>query len=210
MPIAEFKNVHFRYPEGTRVFAGLDFSLERGEKVSLAGPNGSGKTTFFLILLGLLKAEAGHVVLWDRVMRAEADFREARKKIGFLFQDPDDQVFSPSVEEDVAFGPLNLGMGAHEARHTAEDAMRLLGILDLRERVPSKLSWGQKKLVALAGVLAMNPELLILDEPTAGVDDAHREVITRWLRETPQTCLIASHDAGLLADVAGRTHRLDG
>jgi len=172
MNLITLQDIHFSYPEGITVFEGLNFNLVKGQRIGLVGPNGSGKSTLFFLIMGLLQPQRGTVTIMGKERNTEKSFEEARRNIGFLFQDPDDQLFSPTVEEDISFGPYNLGKSPQEVKVIVNRLCERFDITGLKERVTYKLSWGQKRLVCLAGILAMEPEILILDEPTAGVDDA--------------------------------------
>ena len=208
MNLIKLQNIYFSYPEDITVFKGLNFNLQKGDRIGLVGPNGSGKSTLFFIIMGLLTPQTGTITIGGKECRTEKDFESVRRNIGFLFQDPDDQLFSPTVEEDISFGPYNLGKSPQEVKANVESLCERFGITALREWVTYKLSWGQKRLVCLAGILAMEPEVLILDEPTAGVDDAVKEKLIGYLQETDQTVLTASHDHHFLDAVCTGTHRL--
>jgi cobalt/nickel transport system ATP-binding protein len=210
MNVIELKDIYFRYPEGTAVFEGLNFVLPEGARVGLMGLNGSGKTTLFFLIMGLLKPQQGQVLIWGKERRTEADFHEVRQRIGYLFQDPDDQLFSPTVEEDIAFGPLNLKHKLPTVLQTVERVCDELKIAHLKQRVCFKLSWGQKRLVSLAGLLAMSPEVLIFDEPTASIDREVVQRITGYLKASQQTLLIASHDEPFLFDLCPDIYVLEG
>jgi len=162
------------------------------------GPNGSGKTTLFHIIMGLLRPSSGRVELFGKPAHEEKDFREARKKIGLLFQDADDQLFSPTVLEDVAFGPLNLGKPPDEARDIALKTLAKLDLFGFENRITYKLSGGEKRLVSLATVLAMDPEILLLDEPTNGLDDETEEKITEILKGLNLAFIFISHNLDFL------------
>jgi len=209
MKVIELKNINFAYPEGIDVFKNLSFSLSEGEKAGIMGPNGSGKTTLFYLIMGLLNPQNGKVVIWGKERTEDEHFKEIRRRIGFLFQDSDDQLFAPTVEEDISFGPLNLGRDLKEVRNIVDSVCEQLGILDLKKRVTFKLSWGQKRLVALAGVLAMEPEVLIMDEPTTGIDEEVRDKIAAYLKAANQTLLIASHDGEFLEDISSGIYQLE-
>jgi cobalt/nickel transport system ATP-binding protein len=202
MNVIELSNIHYTYPGEIDVFKGLDFKLNKGQRVGIIGANGSGKTTLFSLIMGLTFPHQGQVSLFETACEKEDDFIQARKKIGYLFQDPDDQVFCPTVEEDIAFGPLNLGFKEQAVRNIITQVSEDLGIDHLQKRITTKLSWGQKRLVSLAGVLAMNPEVLILDEPTASIDDHVIRKLTDYLQSTEDSMLIASHDMKFLKDLA--------
>lgn len=198
-PLIELKKISFVYPGGRRVLENLDFEISPGKKVGLIGSNGSGKTTLLHVIMGLLPATGGRVCLFGEEMRKENDFARARRRVGFVFQNADDQLFSPTVIEDVAFGPLNLGKTKDEAREIAQKTLEGLGLSALENRVAYRLSGGEKRMVALATVLAMNPDLLILDEPTTGLDEATGHRITHLLESIDKACLIVSHEYEFLS-----------
>jgi len=205
------KGITFSYPASERtVFGGLDFTLEDGMKLGITGPNGSGKTTLFHIIMGLVRPAAGVVDVFGKERHDEEDFREVRRRVGLLFQDSDDQLFCPTVDEDIAFGPLNLGLSHDEAHLVVHETTALLGIESLEGRVTHRLSGGEKRLVALATVAAMRPDVLLLDEPTAGLDEVHSEMILRYLRDRARTYAVISHDAAFLREAADVVLRLDG
>ena len=201
-PIIDMRGVCFNYPSGPSILNDLDFELFRGERVGLVAPNGSGKTTLFHIIMGLLKPCAGEVRIFGRTVHREQDFIEVRQRIGMLFQDADDQLFSPTVLEDVAFGPLNLGKSREEAAAIARRTLARLGLEGFENRVTFRLSGGEKRLVSLATVLAMQPEVLLLDEPTSGLDDDATRRVTEILARLPQAMLIVSHNHTLLDTLA--------
>ena len=190
----DLSDIHFAYPGHDTVLDGIDFRLEAGEKVALVGDNGSGKSTLMHIMVGLLKPQKGRVVAFGAERRAEADFQAVRRRAGFVFQDPDDQLFCPTVFEDVAFGPLNLGKGPDEVSEIVTATLARLKLEHLRERITHKLSGGEKRLVTLAAVLAMEPDVLLLDEPTNALDEGTRQRLVDILNTLPQTLLVISHD----------------
>lgn len=204
----EITGLHFSHPRGATVFEGLDFGLKKGERVGLVGPTGAGKTTLLHLIMGLLRPQAGEIKIlgWRRVR--EEDFLEVRRNIGFLFQDSDDQLFCPTVEEDIAFGPLNLGMSHEEARRAVREATEALGIRDLEKKVTHRLSGGEKRLVALATIIAMRPSCYLLDEPTAGIDEDKTRGLIDYLTRQADTCIITSHDQNFLAASTGRVFQL--
>ncbi len=185
----------YTYP-GAAVPALKDASLrvEAGMRIGVIGHNGSGKTTLFHIIMGLVAPHAGEVHFRQRVMRAEKDFRQLRREVGMLFQQSDDQLFCPTVLEDVAFGPLNLGRTPDEARDIATDTLHSVGLRNFEQRITHRLSGGEKKMVALAAVLAMQPQMLLLDEPTNDLDPHTREHLIDLLNNLPVTRCIISHD----------------
>lgn len=202
-PLLELADVTFAYP-GRRVFSGASLTLHRGERVALAGPNGSGKTSLLHLLVGLYRPLEGRVKAFGSERRSEADFLEVRRRVGLLFQDSDDQLFCPTVLEDVAFGPLNLGRTPVEARSIAESTLASVGLENFGGRVTHRLSGGEKRLVALACVLAMRPEVLLLDEPTNGLDEATEDRLVNLLAELPQAMIFVSHDRRLVGRLATR------
>ncbi len=191
-------SLSFSYPGPVEVFRDLNISIGNGEKAGITAPNGSGKSTLFLLLMGLVKPESGNISLWEKTVKTPRDFRNARLKSGFLFQDPDDQLFLPTVEEDIAFALLNRGMTRENAREKVDRLCEIFRIGHLKKRVPFHLSWGQKRLVSLAGVLVTEPDLLMLDEPTAGVDDLVTGIILDYLDSFSGTLLVSSHDREFL------------
>jgi cobalt/nickel transport system ATP-binding protein len=200
--------VVFSYSNGKKVFDGLHFSLNRKEKVGLTGPNGAGKTTLFHIIMGLLKPESGTVEISEKVRREENDFVEVRREIGLLFQDSDDQLFCPTVEEDIAFGPLNIGKSHEEAHEIVHDTCEKLGLHGYEKRVTHRLSGGEKRLVALATVVAMQPACYLLDEPVAGLDEATTERFLHYLREHADTYMIIAHDRNFLESATDKIYEL--
>ncbi len=191
----ELKGIRFAYPHHHTVLDGVDFRVQRAERVALTGANGAGKSTLFHIMVGLLKPRAGTVIAFGAERRTEPDFREVRRRAGLVFQDPDDQLFCPTVAEDVAFGPLNLGKSREQAFAIVEETLAHLHLDHLRDRVTHRLSGGEKRLVSLASVLAMRPEVLLLDEPTNALDDDTRERLIEILSNLPQALVVISHDA---------------
>ena len=176
----------------------MDFTVEAGDRIGLVGPNGSGKTTLCQIIMGLLKPESGEVKIFGKERTSEADFAEIRGRIGYLFQDSDDQLFCPTVLEDIAFGPLNLGKSTREAREIVSTTLDSLNLGGYEQRITYQLSGGEKRLVSLATVLAMEPEALILDEPTNGLDEETSERITDLLTRSSFTYILISHDMQLV------------
>jgi cobalt/nickel transport system ATP-binding protein len=201
--------VRFAYEPGRPVLDAASFRLAAGERVALTGPNGAGKTTLLHLMVGLLKPSAGTVEAFGRVRRTEKDFREVRARAGLLFQDSDDQLFCPTVAEDVAFGPLNLGKSPAEARAIVAETLAMLGLDGFADRITHKLSDGEKRLVALATVLAMRPETLLLDEPTNALDEATAARLTGILLALPQSMVVISHDAAFLGRIATRRMKLE-
>lgn len=198
-----------RYADGRTALDGLSFALEPGECVAIVGPNGAGKTTLFLRLCGVLNGRPGQA----HIGGLDPAIPEHRKKlpevVGVVFQNPDDQLFSPTVEEDVAFGPLNMGHTPEEVRERVADALGAVGLSGAGERVPFQLSGGEKRRAALAGVLAMRPSVLLLDEPSMFLDPRSRRELIGLVRDLPGTKLIATHDLDLVLDTCPRVLVLD-
>jgi len=209
-PLIELKAVRFAYGSKKLVLDGVDFELYPGERVGLIGSNGCGKTTFLHLLVGLLFPQAGSIHAFGKVRADEASFREVRRRAGLVFQDADDQLFCPTVIEDVAFGPLNLGKTAEEARRDATETLELLGLTGLEERITYTLSGGEKQRVALATVLAMKPEVLLLDEPTEGLDEEARARTLAILSKLPQAMILVSHEREFVRNLATRMVHMNG
>ncbi len=208
-PIICLNEISFSYPGAAApVLDRLDFDFYAGERTGLVAPNGSGKTTLFHIIMGLLKPDGGKVKIFGRPVSAEKDFLEVRHRIGLLFQDADDQLFSPTVLEDVAFGPLNLGKSKREAVDISRRMLSSLGLEGFEDRITLKLSGGEKRLVSLAAVLAMEPEVLLLDEPSAGLDEKTKEQLVRILKNLDISYIIVSHEFDFLAELAESIYTL--
>ncbi|MBI4963416.1 MAG: ABC transporter ATP-binding protein [Desulfomonile tiedjei] len=186
-------NIRFKY-NSRYILDGLDLRVNPGDRIGLLGPNGSGKTTLSHIIMGLLFPESGEVEIFGKLRTKEADFTDVRGRIGFLFQDADDQLFCPTVLEDMAFGPLNLGKSPEEAKRIVASTLATLKLDGFEERVTYRLSGGEKRLVSLGTVLAMQPEILILDEPTGGLDEETTERLIHILRDSDIAYMIISHD----------------
>lgn len=201
-PLIEVVNLRFRYEDGTAALDGVNFRLFASETVALLGPNGSGKTTFLLHLNGLLQGEGEVRVCGLKVEKK--NLAAIRRRVGLLFQDPDEQLFMPSVLEDVAFGPLSAGVPPEEALRRARQALAQVGMAEACDRAPYHLSAGEKRRVALAGVLVAEPEVLILDEPTTYLDPPGQRDLVALLRRLPQAKIIATHDANLARALATR------
>ncbi|MBO9508896.1 ABC transporter ATP-binding protein [Thalassospira sp. A3_1] len=202
------KNLHFTFSSGRKVLNGVNLSLHTGERLALLGANGAGKSSLLHCLMGLVPVENGEIAILGSRCETEAEFRAVRGRIGLLFQDSDDQLFCPTVLEDVMFGPLNLGQSREDARKIALQTLSDLGLDGFENRITYQLSGGEKRLVALATVLAMSPEILLLDEPTNGLDADVEKRLIEILRSLPQAMLIISHDRLFLDQVATRSVRL--
>lgn len=209
-PLFELADIHFAYPGRPPVLTGVALTLQPGERLCLTGQNGAGKSTLFHLMVGLLRPSRGVVRAFGVERKAEADFHEVRRLAGLVFQDPDDQLFCPTVAEDVAFGPLNLGKSRDEAMAIVESVLARLGLGAFRDRITHKLSGGEKRLVTLAAVMAMEPKVLLLDEPSNALDEATTERLVDILLGLDQAMVIISHDAHFRAKLATRTLKLEG
>jgi len=198
------RDLSFRHVPERPLLEGVSFDLHAGERVGLAGANGSGKSSLLQLLIGLLPPDGGALELCGQPCRDEADFRPLRGRVGLMFQDADDQLFCPTVQEDVAFGPLNQGMAHAAVRRIVGDVLAQLHIGHLAERPVHHLSGGEKRMVALAGVLAMQPEVLLLDEPTTGLDAEAQARVVEVLLALPQAMLLVSHDRDFLTRMSTR------
>lgn len=206
-PLISLKNIFFNY-DSRVVFKDLNFDVYEGDRIGLIGPNGSGKTTLLHIIMGLLKPQSGVVEIFGKMRKKERDFIEVRQKIGFLFQDSDNQLFCPTVKEDIAFGPLNLGKSKEEAMNIVKDTLEILGLTGFENRVTYKLSGGEKRLVALATVIAMNPVCYLLDEPNAGLDENTSGKVLNYLKRNANTYIVVSHDRDFIEAVAEKIYFL--
>ncbi|MCD4804952.1 MAG: energy-coupling factor ABC transporter ATP-binding protein [Desulfobacterales bacterium] len=202
-------DISFSYPGEPEILDKLNLQFSRNEKTGLMGPNGSGKTTLFHIIMGLLKPLSGNIEIFGKSIRKEKDFIDVRMRIGLLFQDADDQLFSPTVLEDVAFGPLNLGKSKDEAIDIARKTLEFLDLAGFEDRITYKLSGGEKRLVSLATVLAMEPEILLLDEPTTGLDEKTKTKIKKTLRELDLSYILISHEFDLLSEITDSIYTMD-
>ena len=199
-----FDDVHYRYPNGYEALCGVSFRITHGEKVALVGANGAGKSTLLLHTNGLLMPSQGGVVLGG-IALTRRTLPLVRQSVGLVFQDSDNQLFMPTVEEDVAFGPSNMRLEPEEIRRRVTEALDAVGALDLRGESPFRLSGGQKKRVAIATVLAMEPSVLVMDEPTTNLDPRARRQIIDLIRRFSHTTLIATHDMEMVLDLCDRT-----
>lgn len=204
IPVVAVEGLSFAYPDGRLALDGVHLHVDPGERVALLGPNGAGKTTLVLHLNGILRPREGTVEIAGLPVVRE-NLSEVRRRVGIVFQDPDDQVFMPTVGEDVAFGPANLGLRGAELDARVQAALAAVGMEERRNRAPHHLSFGERRLVAIATVLAMQPEILVLDEPSANLDPAGRRELAEVLRRLGLTMLMVTHDlpyALLLCDRA--------
>ncbi len=204
----EIDHLHFAYPDGFEALRGVDLVLRTGEKVALVGPNGAGKSTLMLHLNGIHMPTHGTVRVAGMPVEP-ATLGRVRAEVGMVFQDPDDQLFSPTVFDDVAFGPLHMGIDPNEIHVRVERALAAVGLPGFERRLPHHLSLGQRKRVAIATVLSMDPSLLVFDEPSAGLDPRGRRELIHLLASLPQTMLVSTHDMRLVAEVFGRAVVMD-
>jgi cobalt/nickel transport system ATP-binding protein len=202
--IVEAKDLQFTYPDNTHALLGISFRIRHGESVAIVGANGAGKSTLLLHLNGYLTPTSGQVRIGDFPLTRET-LHEVRRTVGMVFQDPDDQLFMSTVYDDVAFGPLNLGLPMDEIHMRVEKALETVGLLDMKERPPHRLSSGQKRRVAIATVLSMSPDILVMDEPTAGLDPRARRNLIALLKTFRHSKIIASHDLDMVLDLCERT-----
>ncbi|MFS8854329.1 energy-coupling factor ABC transporter ATP-binding protein [Synechococcus sp. H55.7] len=205
VPAVEVNQLWIAYPGHPPVLQGLDLRVEVGQHLGVIGPNGAGKTTLFLTLCGLLPLCSGQVSLFGQPLQPG----QFRPEVGLVFQDPNDQLFAPSVAEDVAFGPRNLGRSEAEIATAVEAALQMTGTLHLAARPPHHLSGGEKRMVAIAGILAMQPRLVLYDEPTANLDLRARRRLMTFLQQAAHTFLLASHDLELILAVCDQVILLD-
>ncbi len=207
-PAVEIKGLHYAYPDGTVALRGVDLLVEEGEAVGIVGPNGAGKSTLLLHLNGIL-AGRGEVRIFGLPVE-KANLREIRRRVGLVFQDPDDQLFSPTVFDDVAFGPLNMGLSREEVAEAVSCALELVGLEGLEKRSAYHLSYGQKKRAAIATVLSMNPDLLVLDEPSSNLDPRARREFSELLQRTRITKILVTHDLPFVFENCERVVVMDG
>lgn len=207
-PAVLIRDLHFAYVPDHEVLKGIDLVIDRGERVALIGPNGAGKSTLLLHLNGLLRGK-GQLAVAGLELRQER-LTDIRRRVGLVFQDPDDQLFSPTVFDDVAFGPLNLGLPKEEVRRRVALALQQVGLAGYEKRPPHQLSLGEKKRAALATVLALDPEILVLDEPSSSLDPKARRRLINLLAGLPVTQIIATHDLEMAMDLCPRTIIING
>nr|BFE86063.1 hypothetical protein GCM10020093_086640 [Planobispora longispora] len=205
----EVDRLAYAYPDGTQALFGVDLRIERGERVALLGPNGAGKTTLVMHLNGILTAGHGTVTVAGLPV-AKGSLKEIRRRVGLVFQDPDDQLFMPTVREDVAFGPANMGVRGEELDQRVKAALERVGMLEAIDRPPHHLSFGQRRRVAVATVLAMEPEILVLDEPSSNLDPASRRELAEILRSLDVTVLMVTHDLPYALELCERSLILSG
>ncbi len=200
--ILEVKDLHYNYPDGTQAIKGIDFKVEEGQMISILGPNGAGKSTFFLHFNGIIEPTSGQIIIEGEPLKYDKkSLLKARAKVGVVFQNPDDQLFAPTVFEDVAFGPMNMGLEEEEVRRRVESSLERVGMSEYSHKAPHHLSGGQKKRVAIAGILAMEPKVMVLDEPTSGLDPNGASAIMQLLYDLNadgMTIIVSTHDVDLV------------
>jgi len=206
-PSLEVKGLAYAYPDGNQALYGVNLTIAPSERVALLGPNGAGKTTLVMHLNGILTAGLGTVQVGGMVVDTQdkESVREIRRRVGIVFQDPDDQLFMPTVREDVAFGPINMGITGNELEDRVMEALDLVGMSEFADRPPHHLSFGQRRRVAVATVLAMKPEILVLDEPSSNLDPASRRELADILRDLDITLLMVTHDLPYALELCSRS-----
>jgi cobalt/nickel transport system ATP-binding protein len=208
VPTIAVDGLSYRYPDGTEALSDVQMHIHKGEHIALLGPNGAGKTTLVLHMNGIHMPQSGTVAVGGLQLTKDTVL-EIRRRVGVVFQDPDDQLFMPTVFEDVAFGPQNLGLSDEEVRARVHEALDAVDVADLADRPPNHLSFGQKRRVAIAGVLAMRPEIIVLDEPTSNLDPASRRELTTILQGLGITQLIVTHDMPYALELCERSIVID-
>ena len=209
VPAVAIRGLRYAYPDGVLALAGVDLRIEPGEKVGIIGANGAGKSTLLLHLNGILFAQKGEVAVFGTTVR-KASLREIRRRVGVVFQNPDDQLFCPTVAEDVAFGPRNMGLPEEEVRRRVGDALAVVGMQGFEERSAHHLSFGQRKRVATATVISMRPEIWAFDEPSANLDPATQRVLESFIQARAETVLVVTQDLFFAAETCSRLVVLDG
>jgi cobalt/nickel transport system ATP-binding protein len=201
--LVELKDVFFSYPDGTETLKGISFRIVHGEAVGIVGANGAGKSTMLMHMNGYLMPSHGSVIIGDLELNRQTR-KEIRKKVGLVFQNADDQLFMPTVFDDVAFGPLNLGLSQDKVLERVAHALETVGCLDLKDKAPHHLSSGQKSAIAIATIIAMHPDILVMDEPASNLDPKSRRYLINLLKRFEHTKIIASHDLDLILEVCKR------
>lgn len=211
-PSLQINGLAFAYPDGNQALFGVNLTVAKGERVALLGPNGAGKTTLVMHLNGIHAAQRGEVLIAGSKIDSsdKANLKLIRSKVGIVFQDPDDQLFMPTVREDIAFGPYNMGFRGEELEKIVNDALDQVGMAAFADRAPHHLSFGQRRRVAVAGVLAMKPEILVLDEPSSNLDPASRRELATILKSLDVTILMVTHDLPYALELCNRSVVLSG
>jgi cobalt/nickel transport system ATP-binding protein len=212
MPSLEIKELAFAYPDGNQALYGVNLSIQKGERVALLGPNGAGKTTLVMHMNGIHPTSHGSIHVAGQLVdsKNKESIKQIRSKVGIVFQDPDDQLFMPTVGEDVAFGPYNMGLRDAELSKVVDEVLELVGMSEFKDRPPHHLSFGQRRRVAVATVLAMKPEILILDEPSSNLDPASRRELADILRSLDITIVMVTHDLPYAFELCERSVILSG
>ena len=212
MPSLEIKELAFAYPDGNQALYGVNLSIQKGERVALLGPNGAGKTTLVMHMNGIHPTSHGSIHVAGQLVdsKNKESIKQIRSKVGIVFQDPDDQLFMPTVGEDVAFGPYNMGLRDAELSKVVDEALELVGMSEFKDRPPHHLSFGQRRRGAVATVLAMKPEILILDEPSSNLDPASRRELADILRSLDITIVMVTHDLPYAFELCERSVILSG
>ena len=212
VPSLQIKELAFAYPDGNQALFGVNLSINKGERIALLGPNGAGKTTLVMHMNGIHPTMQGEVRIAGVVVdsKNKETLKQIRAKVGIVFQDPDDQLFMPTVGEDVAFGPYNMGIRGDELDKVVTEALELVGMLEFKDRPPHHLSFGQRRRVAVATVLAMKPEILVLDEPSSNLDPASRRELADILRSLDITMVMVTHDLPYAYELCARSVILKG
>lgn len=204
----ETKNLSFTYPDGTKALKNVNIQIKKGEKIAIIGPNGAGKSTLFSHFNGLTEPTSGHVEIeGKKITFNREELLKVRQKVGIVFQDPNDQLFAPTVKEDVAFGPMNLGLDYDEVKTRITESLEMVGMSGFEDKTPHHLSGGQQKRVAIAGIIAMKPEIMILDEPTAGLDPEGVDKVLNILNDINSegmSIVISSHDIEMVNQFADK------
>jgi cobalt/nickel transport system ATP-binding protein len=199
----EAKDLHFTYPDGRKAVGGLSFLVHHGDSVGIIGANGAGKSTLLMLLTGLLQADSGEVIVGD-VRLTKKTLHMIRERVGMVMQDPEDQLFMPTIYEDVAFGPRSFGLEEYEVEERVKNALDTVGIEHLRDRAPFRLSGGEKRAAAIASALSMLPDILIMDEPSAGLDPKARKRLISLLKSFEHTKIVTSHDLDMILELCSR------
>jgi len=206
MKAVEIKNLKYTFPDGTPALKEVNLTVEQGETVGIIGPNGSGKTTLLLNIMGILEGEGEIFILGEKLNKK--NINSIRRKVQLVFQNPDEQLFMPTVFDDVAFGPLNLDLSEQAVMERVKEALKFVKLVEKMHKMPHHLSLGEKKRIAIAGILAMNPEIILLDEPTSNLDPEMRENLIQLLKQIPSTKIIASHDLDMINTLCTRIYYL--
>ena len=211
-PVLEIKDLAFAYPDGNQALFGVNLTINEGERVALLGPNGAGKSTLVMHMNGIHPTAQGSIYVAGQLVDAKNKeaLKDIRAKVGIVFQDPDDQLFMPTVGEDVAFGPYNMGVRGEELEKVVSESLSKVGMLEYKDRPPHHLSFGQRRRVAVATVLAMNPEILVLDEPSSNLDPASRRELAEILKSLKITLIMVTHDLPYAAELCERSVILSG